>query len=437
MSDTPISFEDECERAIIGHAFTDLDVFDAKLSGHYGPEDVAHELRARLLDALVSLATNPNGFEPLKAIEIVAALPKSPSIETIRNEVFECVAKASEFPIDFALGHARLTAEKRAFEKTANELQAYARSGAGKNDALELARSSIERIAERSRPVEITQAHAAISEALEFAHAGKSAKQLVGVAVVDELLGGFPLGSMNTIAARPGGGKTTFGVNIAREFAAQGGKAGIISMEMSRVEIAQIIAAQAAQIDHSRLVSGKLTDDDYRRVYEACNRMVDTNSFVIAAKGRMTLGKLRGIISRMVKLNGCRLIVIDYLQRLTLDMRGRLQRFEEMAEITAELKTVAMENECILITLAQLNREIEKETRPRYPRMSDLGDSSSIEKDSDSVSFLWKWIDDREAPPQSDEYEKTAFVVAKHRHGPTGMCAMYWHKKTRCFWKTK
>ena len=88
-----------------------------------------------------------------------------------------------------------------------------------------------------------------------------------------------------------------------------------------------------------------------------------------------------------------------------------------MGKVAGQLKNLAKELKCPVLALAQMNRghdsRLVYNKKDSRPSLSDLADSSSIEKFADQVLFLHRqFIVNRERPGEADVY------VAKNRHGP-------------------
>jgi replicative DNA helicase len=76
-----------------------------------------------------------------------------------------------------------------------------------------------------------------------------------------------------------------------------------------------------------------------------------------------------------------------------------------------------------VIALSQLSRQVENRDDKR-PQLADLRESGSIEQDADIVMFIY-----REAyyNPETERENITDLIIAKHRHGATGVVELYFH----------
>jgi replicative DNA helicase len=113
----------------------------------------------------------------------------------------------------------------------------------------------------------------------------------------------------------------------------------------------------------------------------------------------MSIQKLRSLCRARKRKFGLDLVVIDYLQLMHSDSkRAQNNRQLEIAEISAGLKEMAKELECVVLALAQLNRGVE-DRKDKKPTLADLRESGSIEQDADVVMFIHRpWYYDKEQP---------------------------------------
>ena len=122
------------------------------------------------------------------------------------------------------------------------------------------------------------------------------------------------------------------------------------------------------------------------------------------------------IISKCRKLkmtDGLDLVVIDYLQLMTMGKGTRESRTQEVSDLTRTLKIAARELNVPIILLSQLSRAVELREDHR-PVLSDLRESGSIEQDADIVLFLYnpeKYND----VTTDDEPGTVYLLIAKHR----------------------
>ncbi|HET8792100.1 MAG TPA: DnaB-like helicase C-terminal domain-containing protein, partial [Modicisalibacter sp.] len=80
-------------------------------------------------------------------------------------------------------------------------------------------------------------------------------------------------------------------------------------------------------------------------------------------------------------------------------------------------KLLAMQMQCPVLALSQLNRDVENRTDKR-PLMADLRESGSLEQDANKIIMLYR---DEVYHEHTQEKGIAELVIRKHRGGPTGI----------------
>ena len=238
----------------------------------------------------------------------------------------------------------------------------------------------------------------------------------VGNAKIDRVLGlGFKPKQLITIAARTGCGKTTLATNIALNAALRGRKPLYITIELDEMQIMERLFCTDANIDTQDMASHKLSQEQWNRAFASLKKMCKTNFFV-NSETNGSWEKVEIIIKNACKYKGVDSVFIDYIQQFHVTQK-KLNTREEINYITSRCKQLAMEYDIPIVIVAQLNRDIEKRA-DKYPMLSDLKESGSIEQDSDIVLMLWITNENEYCKPGVKE--KIALKVAKNRSGKTG-----------------
>jgi replicative DNA helicase len=231
---------------------------------------------------------------------------------------------------------------------------------------------------------------------------------------LDDLTSGLQPGNLIVIAARPGVGKSSLAMNMARNVAVAGEPVAVFSLEMSRTEIGMRLLCADAKVPWDRIRNKRVGPDDWTRVVAAAERLHDAPLHIVDS-GNVNIVDIRAKARRMrTGRTGLSLIIVDYLQLMTSpNARRPDNRQQEVAEISRSLKLLAKELHIPVVALSQLNRNPEARADKR-PQLSDLRESGAIEQDSDVVMFIHR--DDAD-PERKREAE---LILAKHRNGPTG-----------------
>lgn len=231
---------------------------------------------------------------------------------------------------------------------------------------------------------------------------------------LDELTGGLHGGQMIVIAARPGVGKSTLALDIARSAAIHHHMATVFfSLEMSRTELAMRILSAEGKISMGRLKKGDLDTEGWTNLATLQGR-IDSAPLFIDDSPNMTLMEIRAKCRRLKQRNDLKLVVLDYLQLMSSGKKVE-SRQQEVSEFSRSLKLLAKELDVPVIALSQLNRGSEQRTDKR-PMVSDLRESGSIEQDADMVILLHR---EDMYNPESERVGEADMIIAKHRGGPT------------------
>jgi KaiC/GvpD/RAD55 family RecA-like ATPase len=234
---------------------------------------------------------------------------------------------------------------------------------------------------------------------------GESWHLPTGIDELDLSIDGLAPGEMAVVAARPSQGKTALGCQWADSAAARGVKCLIISEEMSAVEL-----GKRALCSFSVLPQKDWQPEAVPGMRAEVRQHYASRANIYVVENCATIDRCEDVIDQHCSLHGVKLVVVDYLQ--LLGAKGP-KRYEQVTDVSRRLKQAARRNDCPLVALCQLNREVE--ARPGHePRLSDLRDSGGIEQDADLVVFLqWPIRFDPTAPP--DEFR---IFVSKRRNGP-------------------
>jgi replicative DNA helicase len=235
-----------------------------------------------------------------------------------------------------------------------------------------------------------------------------------GFVDLDEKTAGLQNSELIILAARPSCGKTALSLGITRHVIVEEEKPVLfVSLEQSRIELAERLLCCQARVDSHRLRKGHLSSDDMQKLIEAGGILRNAKLFIDDTPGQ---GMLRiAANARRLKLrHGIRLVVIDYLQLIEPENR-RDSRQEQVSQISRRLKFLARELSLPVLALAQVNRSAE-ERQDHKPRLADLRESGSIEQDADTVMILH-----RPEMYEPGQHEGIIEVnIAKQRNGPTG-----------------
>lgn len=258
-----------------------------------------------------------------------------------------------------------------------------------------------------------------------------------GFSELDELLGGGLVNSgFYIIASRPGMGKTTLAAAVADNMAKNKKNTMFYSLEMSVEQMSARRLGRNACIPYTKLMLGKLDESEYLKITTAAARLSEVPLYL-----RATQKLTPQDVDSDIREKRPDIVIIDYIGLMTLQ-EGKRNRYEEMTALSGDLKRLAMKHKIPILCLAQLNRETVQSAN-KHPTMAQLRDSGALEQDADGIIFLHRPAYYEQPCGQSQqkiEHENIEVIVAKNRHGRTGMVPMQWYGATgiiRSIWRGK
>ena len=243
-----------------------------------------------------------------------------------------------------------------------------------------------------------------------------------GLIDLDTAISGLNKSDLILLAARPGMGKTSMALNILLHAGKFSGKSvAFFSLEMSREQLALRLISNESFVDNKKLVTGKLSENDWEKVAAAADALNRTK-ILIDDDPTVSVADINAKCRRVEDLG---LVVIDYLQLMT-SAGGRQysgeNRQQVVSDISRALKIMAKELNVPVLCLSQLSRAAEGRTNKR-PMLSDLRESGAIEQDADIVMFLYR---DDYYNEDSEKHNIAECIIAKNRHGETGKVQLRW-----------
>lgn len=243
-----------------------------------------------------------------------------------------------------------------------------------------------------------------------------------GFKKLDSVNGGFHPGQMIVIGARPSVGKSAIAGKIAVEVAKSGLKVGIISLEMNDTEIAGRLASLDVNVEFNVLYRSLYKDKMQKEfVYEKIAERTAHLPIFVTDKTGVNIHEIRGKAEKLKHTSGLDLLIVDYLQLVDGEETKRnTNREQEVSKISRGTKIMAKEMHIPVIQICQLNREVtRRKGADRFPQLSDLRESGSLEQDSDIVMFLHRdWMSGLQNNQDGTTTEYDAdLVIRKWRNG--------------------
>ena len=240
---------------------------------------------------------------------------------------------------------------------------------------------------------------------------------------LDRTILGLNNSELIIVAARPGMGKTSIALNMALHVGlTQGKTVAVFSLEMSREQLVLRLLSRAALVPLQNLLTGQLTDQQWRSVADAAQTLSATD---IRIDDNPTLS-VADMNAQCRRLNNLGMVCIDYLQLMQSSGSGHNwsneSRTQAVSDISRMLKIMAKELNVPVVCASQLSRANESRQDKR-PMLSDLRESGSIEQDADVVIGLYR---DGYYNKENENPNLAEAIVLKNRKGQTNTVELNW-----------
>ena len=375
-----------------------------------------HEI---LFDAIVDLYGRG---EPVDAVTVADHLTKRGQLLKLGgapyiHDLLSAVPLAANAGFYADIVHTKATL--RRLGDAATRIAQLAAAGEGEaDDLVDRAQAELYAVTDRRRSEDYTPLSQLMQPVMDEIEAigarGDMSGVPTGFADLDELTGGLHPGQMVIVAARPGLGKSTLALDLARSASIRHGlPSAFFSLEMSSLEITMRLLSAEASVPLANIRSGRMSDANWERI-SSCMGKVSEAPMFIDDSPNLTIMEIRAKARRLKQRHDLKLMVIDYIQLMTSGKRVE-SRQVEVSEFSRQIKLLAKELEIPVVALSQLNRGPEQRT-DKKPMLSDLRESGSLEQDADLVILLNRPdLYDKE----SERAGEADVDVAKHRNGPT------------------
>ena len=216
-------------------------------------------------------------------------------------------------------------------------------------------------------------------------------------------------------AGRPGMGKSYIGLNYIYHLASKGKPVALYNMENTPSDLMRRLWSMHTGLQYK---------DDMSKM--------DAAKHELAAKGWEAVKKMPAImrtpkrdiesvltsIRRDIVEHGIVLAVVDYVQLIKSGLRNRV---DDVANASAELRELALQQKIVVIALAQLNRESEGRADKR-PILADLRNAGDLEQDAVVVGLLYRpEYYFQVGPDGQDNTGLAEIIIAKGRNTGTGV----------------
>lgn len=414
----------DVEAAVLGALMLEKDAF-SEVCDLLRPESFYEPKHAKVYEAIQNLGLKQ---DPIDLMTVTNRLRQTEDLESVGGPAFLASLTMNVASAAHVVFHAHIVAQKY----LARELIAFASKVENNafdesndiDDVMQEAERTLFDITQKNLKKDVVQIDPVLDAAIDqMRAASKNSSGLSGVSTgfrdLDKITSGWQASDLIIIAARPAMGKTAFVLSMALNVAMHNDPVAVFSLEMSNVQLVNRLISNACELPGEKIKSGDLSQSDWGRLTTRISRLQGLPLFVDDTSG-LSIMELSTKARRLVREQGVRLIIIDYLQLMTAGIKLG-SREQEVSTISRTLKQLAKELNIPVIALSQLNRKLEdRGNKDKRPQLSDLRESGAIEQDADIVCFIHRPEYYSHASQDSDNNDirgLAEFIVAKHRNG--------------------
>lgn len=395
---------DTAELAVLGSILltngTALDDIDFSPNDYRSP---AYEFVHRTMQDMKAAG------QPIDLLTVSAALSKSGERvdPTLLHRAQEATPSAAS--VDHYAGMVTDAATLRRLQSAAGKVQAMASEGGDADEIVEAARREMDAAQSRARSTPVQFVADTIEGTIDYLEEEVSSTPTLWEDVND-IIGGLRPGGLYVVGARPSVGKSVVALQLSQALL-KAGSVAFMSLEMSVNDLTTRLLSNELRIDMGRLTTHNLDAQDWARIGEWVRerRQVPLAINDNTGSSMTDIKRFARNVNRKKPLAG---IVVDYLQLMAQQPGDKRPRHEFVADMSRQLKILAMDMQVPVIALSQLNRSSESREDKR-PGLHDLRESGAIEQDADVVILLHREI-------MGDKAHEMSIAVAKNRHGRTG-----------------
>lgn len=414
----------DLEEAVLGAIMLEKDALTAVID-ILRPDVFYKEAHQKIYSAILDLF---NKSEPIDILTVTSQLKKNGALEMVGGPFYitQLTSRiASSANIEY---HSRIISQKYlqrelirissdiirdAFEDTTDVF-----------DLLDNAEKNLFSVSEGNLRRSYERMPDLLQEAIEQIRiASRTEDHMMGVPTgfteLDRVTGGWQKSDLIVIAARPGMGKTAFVLSMARNMAVDYKRpVAFFSLEMNALQLVTRLISSETQLSSDKLKRGLLETYEWEQLNSKIVNLTEA-PLIIDDTAALSIFELRAKARRLKQQYDINLIVIDYLQLMSIGGDSKGNREQEISNISRSLKSLAKELNIPVIAISQLSRAVETRGGSKRPILSDLRESGAIEQDADLVVFIYRpeYYKIEYFEDQSPTKDAAEILIAKNRNG--------------------
>ncbi len=235
----------------------------------------------------------------------------------------------------------------------------------------------------------------------------------------DNSFNGFGLGEFVVIGGRPSMGKTQLMVNLALNISLET-PILYFTFDLSISSLTNRFISSLSGIGMDQLLQHTITDEKKEKL-ALVEKEFSKHKIFINDNFNASIVALKAHCKKMIEEKGVKVIFVDYIQMMSSNKYRNSREFE-ISYIIRELKSIAKDFNVCVIATSQLSRAVETRIGSKYPQLSDLRDSGTIEQDADKVIFIYRpeYYGIEFDEDSNSTTGITELILAKNRNGKLG-----------------
>ncbi|WP_215539889.1 DnaB-like helicase C-terminal domain-containing protein [Borreliella bavariensis] len=244
----------------------------------------------------------------------------------------------------------------------------------------------------------------------------------IGFSGLDKIIKGFKKSNFVVIGSKTSVGKSAFALNIVNNLCQQNRSVGFFSLEVSNKSIAARLMAMNSEVESYKICNNILMDDNERLRCDKAFSKIKNFKMRVDDTCDIDIHELKSKARKMKKDYGVEIIFIDRIDLIST-LHNNIPRFEEIADLSRNIRALTLELEIPIIVLCPLYWYDED----REPSLADLAEMESLEQDADMVILLHR--ENEEQQDNEEEVRKIKVIVAKNRCGAIGTATIGFEPK--------
>lgn len=204
-----------------------------------------------------------------------------------------------------------------------------------------------------------------------------------GLLDYDRLTGGLHLAETTFLAGAPGTGKSILANQIGLQVS-QEVPVWLVSLEMKDKRLVKRLLSAEAEIPTRSISTGMMDETMWDELVDSCENVSQRDIHIWDERG-MTLSEFRAEATRLVRMYGVKVIVLDYL----FLMAG----YEDLKMVPrTEILSNSIQNlaEQLNVHIIVINSVVKEGMKNYNPTVADLRGSGQLIHDADTVVFIQK-----------------------------------------------